>query len=144
MLGKKELSCGVIITDGDELLGCIPFGKRNALDIPKGHCEIHENPIECAIRETKEETGIIVDRSKLHEVGHFSYTESKDLEIFLLIIEELPDIKNLKCRSYFDFHGKPVPEMVGYKVVPYTKEGIKDFYDKLKPILEKVLEDFIL
>ena len=58
----KELSCGFIIIDPKELriLGVHPTGHGKVFDIPKGHIEKGETPLQCAIRELKEETGIIV------------------------------------------------------------------------------------
>ena len=56
---KKE-SAGIVITDGDVVLGC----KSYQWDLPKGEIEEGEEPIDAAIRETQEETGLIVKKEK--------------------------------------------------------------------------------
>ena len=54
---KKELSIGTIITDGQFILGCRPFGRKDqehCYDLPKGHWEEGETYLETAVREYKE------------------------------------------------------------------------------------------
>ena len=60
---EKELSVGTIITDGEYVLGCLPYGRMDAkgnYDLPKGHWEENEEIIDTAIRECQEETGYII------------------------------------------------------------------------------------
>ena len=66
----KTVSAGIIIINSkNQILGCKPFGKKdNRLDIPKGHIEDGETPYQAAIRETFEETGILIDESTVEEV----------------------------------------------------------------------------
>lgn len=56
---KTELSCGIIVFDGDKVL--IVKHKGGHTSFPKGHREKGENLRETAIREVKEETGIDAD-----------------------------------------------------------------------------------
>ena len=54
---KKELSIGTIITDGQSILGCRPYGrkdKEHSYDLPKGRREESETYIETAVRECKD------------------------------------------------------------------------------------------
>ena len=53
---KTELSCGIIVFDGDKVL--IVKHKGGHTSFPKGHKEKGENLRETAIREVKEDTGI--------------------------------------------------------------------------------------
>ena len=136
-----EISAGVIITDGESILGCVPFGKakkaENNLDIPKGHIEKGETPLEAALRECKEETGLVLNSSKLEDLGQFDYKPNKDLHIFLVKMP-MPEISSLKCTSYIEMYEKKVPEMVGYKIVS-IKDLSKFFFKDLVKILLGVL-----
>ena len=135
-------SAGVIITDGENILGCIPFGRgkkiENGLDIPKGHIEEGESPLDAAIRECREETGIVFNPSRLEDLGLFNYKPQKNLHVFLAKMP-MPEVSSLKCTSYMDMYGKKVPEMIGYKIVPLT-EISKFFFKDLVKILLGVLD----
>ena len=133
----KQISAGVIIINNEgKVLGCIPSGKEkmncNFCDIPKGRIEIGESPIEAAIRETFEETGIDLTNVKLTNLGQYPYLKNKDLHLFRCNLNV--DIQKLKCTSYFEFNGKQIPEIVNYIWV--DKEKIKDIYYKsLYPLI---------
>ena len=134
-------SAGVIITDGANILGCVPFGRtkksENNLDIPKGHIEEGESPLDAAVRECREETGIVLNPAKLEDLGLFNYKPQKNLHIFLTKMP-IPEISSLKCTSYVEMYGKKIPEMVGYKIVPLTDIS-KFFFKDLVKILLGVL-----
>jgi bis(5'-nucleosidyl)-tetraphosphatase len=54
-------SCGFILFRGDRLAPQKSFllmKHRDRYDLPKGHVEPGESDLECALRETTEETGI--------------------------------------------------------------------------------------
>jgi len=130
----KELSCGVIVTDGSKLLAIVPWGRKNSLSIPKGHVEPGEELVDCAIRELKEETSLIANPSKLLDLGRFEYTSYKDLHLFLWkrSLGDI-DISQLRCSSYFiSDTGKQVPEVIGFDIVSFDDPR---FYRSLKPIL---------
>ena len=57
----------LVFKDGAMLQTDLREGERptRILDIPGGHCDLGENPIDCAVRETFEETGIRVRNPKL-------------------------------------------------------------------------------
>lgn len=134
----KKISCGVIITDvkGDYLLGIVPWGKHNALDIPKGLMEPGEYPVTCALRELREETGLAIRASQLEDLGEFKYTPEKQLHLFLFRARSMPDIKTLRCVSMMSNpirpEAAPVPEVVGYDIVSFNDPR---FYKSLRPIL---------
>ncbi len=52
----------------------MPAG-RKVLALPKGHPLAHETPLQAAIREVKEETG--VDADPVEELGEISYTYAR-------------------------------------------------------------------
>ncbi len=141
---KKELSAGIIFTDGNSILGCRPFGRKDEkgnYDLPKGHVEPGENPAETAIRETEEETGFKVwEGANLVNLGHFKYIPTKDLHLFLLAMDAIPDPTTLKCKSTFNYRGVEVPEVLGYKLIPI--EELDWFFESLTPVVERALDVF--
>lgn len=130
----KDLSCGVIVTDGLRLLAIVPWGKRNSLDLPKGHLNPGEMPRDCAVRELEEETSLSIKPALLKDLGRFEYTSYKDLHLFLYRTSfENFDVTKLQCKSTFtNSFGKEVPEATAFQLVDYND---KRFYSSLKPIL---------
>lgn len=133
----KITSCGVIVHYDNYILGCVPFGQKNGLDIPKGQSEQIETGLQTAVRELYEETGIRASRRDLKDLGTFKYLPGKDLNLFSYKYNF--DISKCKCSSYFDYNGKSVPEIVGYKKVDFSE--IHFYYKSLQPILKKVIEE---
>jgi 8-oxo-dGTP pyrophosphatase MutT (NUDIX family) len=142
----KDLSVGVIITDYKYVLGCIAYpNKYNYCDIPKGRQEAGETYLETVLRETNEETGVLLDHKKIIDLGMFTYTYKKDLYLFLYKIDyKLIDypIERLKCTSYYvdEKTGKKKPEFIGFEFVPVEDILIK-FYKSLGPIIEHIIEE---
>jgi len=112
----KEISSGLIITNGVYFLGCKITG-QNIYDIPKGKIDENETPIEACIREVREETGLIVDEFDLIPLGLYKYTPKKDLYLHYLFMSKLPDIDNLTCLTTFTHPklGIEILEINGYK-----------------------------
>lgn len=106
---KNIVSCGIIFINNNKILLGHSTGNSH-WDIPKGQSEIGEGPLETAIRETKEETGIIVDDRKIKDLNRFQYTKKKDLHLFLSYQKII--LKDLICTSYFqDKFGNNHPEL---------------------------------
>jgi 8-oxo-dGTP pyrophosphatase MutT (NUDIX family) len=64
----RRNTAGVAISCGDTILLVHPTGaswRKSALGIPKGKIEDGEEPIDAAVRELREETGIIIRSSDL-------------------------------------------------------------------------------
>ncbi len=111
----KRLSCGVVIVnDEHELLLCHVTG-QNHWDLPKGGIDVGESPLQAAVRETREETGLRLASDELVDLGRFAYTHKKDLHLFATCTERF-DIATLRCESYFAerYSGKKLPEMDGF------------------------------
>jgi putative (di)nucleoside polyphosphate hydrolase len=97
-LASKRLSCGiVIVNDHCELLLCHVTG-QNHWDLPKGGIEIGESPVQAALRETREETGLHLDSAYLVELGRFAYTTKKDLHLFAALTSRF-SLALLRCES---------------------------------------------
>lgn len=134
-------SCGiVIINDNKQILGCIPTnkGKDTLIDIPKGHMEYGETPYECAIRETKEETGLDLSQIKLTDCGEFNYLPKKKLHLFKCKYN-IDDISKLKCTTYYfdEKKMKYFTEVCGYRWVNID-DIENNFYKNLSPILNEI------
>ena len=140
---EKELSIGTIITDGQFILGCRPFGrkdKEHSYDLPKGHWEEGETYIETAVRECKEETSFDLWPDHLVDLGRYEYIPTKDLYLFLVALDFMPGHSTLSCPSTFEKDGKQVPEVVAYKNIPITE--LNWFFRSMEPVIAAALENF--
>lgn len=111
----KRLSCGVVILNRDrEVLLCHVTG-QNHWDLPKGGIDAGETPVEAALRETREESGLRLQADALRDLGRFAYTNKKNLHLFACLMPRF-DLKELRCESrYVDrYSGRQLPEMDGF------------------------------
>jgi 8-oxo-dGTP pyrophosphatase MutT (NUDIX family) len=111
----KRLSCGVVILNpGLEVLLCHVTG-QNHWDLPKGGIDPGETPLEAALRETREESGLRLEPDALVDLGRFAYTNKKNLHLFACLMPRF-DLKELRCESrYLDrYSGRQLPEMDGF------------------------------
>jgi putative (di)nucleoside polyphosphate hydrolase len=119
----KELSAGVIITDNKNiLLGHTTWG--HGYDIPKGRQEAGETYLQTAMRELKEEFGMVEPEFRFQGLGLFEYIKKKDLYLFKLEFGNLHQeigLSILKCNSFFERGGKQIPEISGYKIVSLSE-----------------------
>jgi len=114
-LASKRLSCGIVIVNQQhELLLCHVTGGGH-WDLPKGGIDTGETPIDAALRETREETALVLAADELIELGRFVYSERKDLHLFATRLPRF-DVARLWCESHFSEHwtGKRLPEMDAY------------------------------
>ena len=120
----KRLSCGVVILNpGRELLLCHVTG-QNHWDLPKGGIDPGETPLEAAVRETREESGVKLDPDALLDLGRFHYTNGKNLHLFATCMPRF-DLKDLRCETrYLDrWSGRQLPEMDGYGWFGFERIG---------------------
>ena len=111
----QRLSCGVVILSPErELLLCHVTG-QNHWDLPKGGIDAGETPLEAALRETFEETGLRLQAQTLVELGRIKYTAKKNLHLFATRMPRI-NVSQFRCEShYLDHHtGRRLPEMDGY------------------------------
>ncbi len=117
----RRTSCGVLVSDGPHvLLGHAP---RSPLwDIPKGGAEPGEPFEDAAMRELREETGLVVPRPALRPLGVHGYLRGKDLALFAWPVERMPDPAGLRCTTYFRLPGGGrIPEFDRFAVLPWEE-----------------------
>ncbi|MFW6281459.1 MAG: NUDIX hydrolase [bacterium] len=78
---KLELSAGLVIIQDNKILLVHPTNSSwyGTFSIPKGHVEKNEDILDAAIRETKEETGIEINKKDIYskEDNFIDYTDKK-------------------------------------------------------------------
>ncbi len=112
---RRRLSCGIVVLlESRELLLCHVTGQRH-WDLPKGGIHAGETPIEAALRETHEETGLALGADALLDIGRHIYTAKKDLHLFACLSLRI-DPRELHCASCFveRISGRARPEMDGF------------------------------
>ncbi|MFT0733562.1 NUDIX domain-containing protein [Ralstonia wenshanensis] len=112
------LSCGLVLLneDGDVLLAHAT--ETHHWDIPKGAPDPGENDRDAALRETREETGLVLDSHALIELGRFPYRRDKELHLFATRLRRAEvALDTLTCTSMFNsYHtGRLIPEMDAYR-----------------------------
>ena len=111
---SKTVSAGVVLfNERRELLLCHATETRH-WDIPKGMGDPGESARDAALRETREETGLILDPSRLTDVGQFDDRSDKALHLFgLRTAAGEVDPSTCVCTSFFPSRrsGRSIPEM---------------------------------
>ncbi len=133
----KEISCGVLIFNSDNLLLLGHVTGQKHYDIPKGLWESGEDFIDTAIRETSEETGLLLSKEELIDLGAFKYNSKKDLQLFQVNNYNI-DLSKLVCTSTFEhfYTKKTLPEVDGF--ILCSKE---DAVNLVAKSMSKVLQD---
>lgn len=110
-MATKLLSCGILVRSPKGwLLAHATMTPR--WDIPKGKIEEGETPIEAALRETIEETGIDLSdkRELMRDMGRHAYIPKKDLHLFVLDVDEAFDLTDCKCSTVVEGKRGTYPE----------------------------------
>ena len=148
---EKKIATRILIHDPvkNTILAVHPSGRKwktkdgdvatGVFSIPGGEIDEGEDKEECIIRETEEETGLKIDKSKLEYLGFYKYIEYKDLEIFYYKKEDI-ELSKLKCKSTFEANGRQIPEVNGFINLVYPEEKRFLFFS-LQKVLEKVEQD---
>ena len=107
-----QTSYGVFVQNskGQWLLGHVTGNKQ--WDIFKGLPEAGETPIETALRELKEETGLVLPKDTLVDTGIHSYLPKKSLGVFMACVDNI-ELSSLQCTSMFTNNrtGQEQPEL---------------------------------
>ena len=144
----KQISAGFIIFDRDTgaILATHPTGRplgkplhgggyEMSYDIPKGHIEEGETPIQAATRELREETGFAIPEGvEIYEIGKVPYQTNKALWLFSAVVPNMQEeIHNDKgCR-----HWAP-PLSIGLNLTVSSFKPLRFNIVIFKPSLSKV------
>ena len=140
----KKITAAVVMIDNDgNILGCHGTGKPKnyGFDFPKGEVEDGERDIDAAIRELYEETGYVLSRDNLIDIGVYPHNKKKDIHLFLCKMNELPRPTGLKCNSFFEINGKQIPEVDFYEII--SRENRNKFNMVLQNKFEIIDEKFV-
>lgn len=115
--------------------------KTNYWSLLKGQHEEHENIVDTAIREFKEESTIDLSKykDKLIDLGEVVQSKVKNVHAFALRLEHISDIDPRKCKSNMA-DNCPWPEIDKYcwmnyeNLIQKTHKTHKVFYDKILEI----------
>jgi 8-oxo-dGTP pyrophosphatase MutT (NUDIX family) len=123
--GDIRTRAGIVITNGQYLLVEQPTNmiqKGWKLDLPKGHLQEGETPLQGAIREVYEETNIRFEPWKLTRPIQTT-CDGDPLFLFYAKIDQLIPVNLLSCASTFvDEDGIRKPEVEAYYWLnPYTQ-----------------------
>ena len=118
---KQEYSYGAVVyqKNGNQVLILLERMVQGHVSLPKGHIEEGETPIECAIREIKEETNLDVDidTSFSHTISYKPGNNiQKDVTFFLATPKSqilLPQLKEVCSLEWVD--SKKAVSMLTFK-----------------------------
>ena len=108
------LTCGLIIRSPSGWLLAHRTGSA-WWDLPKGKQDPGEDPLQTALRECFEETGLDLSsyRLRCQDLGCALYNPArqKSLQLYLLDLPVPPSLQEFRCSSFVLRAGHPVPEM---------------------------------
>ena len=115
------VSCGTLVVNPlGQLLLCHVTDTAK-WDIPKGMLDPGEATLDAAMRELREEAGVVFAASRFEDLGGFAYRRDKRLHLYRVSLDEeddtLADLSQLVCTSFFahPVTGKPTPETDGFR-----------------------------
>ncbi len=112
------LSCGLVLLNEDAEVLLAHATETRHWDIPKGAVEPGEDHRDTALRETREETGLLLDSHTLIELGRVPFRRDKELHLFATRLRRADVALNaLTCTSMFNSYrtGRLIPEMDAYR-----------------------------
>lgn len=112
------LSCGTLIVNRRRELLLCHVTNTAKWDIPKGLLDAGETPLAAAMRELREEAGLVFEETLFQDIGFFPYRKDKDLHLYRLQAPDgFDDLSGLHCTSFFPHEstGAPTPEVDGYR-----------------------------
>jgi len=122
-MAERVLSCALFIESPAGVLLAHATGTPR-WDLPKGRREAGEAPIDAALRECLEETGLDFRacRTKLQDRGQHPYLREKDLHLFCLRIDRALNLSGCCCTTRTTrADGREVWETDAYEWVPREK-----------------------
>jgi 8-oxo-dGTP pyrophosphatase MutT (NUDIX family) len=119
----KTTAHGVLIlAPSAELLLCHATGTRH-WDIPKGAADDGESSVAAAVREVREESGLVLEARALQPVGHYAYRPEKDLVLYAALSERIDAGRCVCASTFIDRFGRVRPEMDAFRWTPFADVG---------------------
>ena len=118
MSAPLPVSCGTLVLNSMGQLLLCHVTNTARWDIPKGMLDPGEQTLEAAMRELREEAGVVFAADRFEDLGGFAYRRDKRLHLYLVRAgAELGDLSTLACTSFFPHPatGRPTPEADGYR-----------------------------
>lgn len=137
-----KIACGLVLTNGVEFLICHSTESTH-WDLPKGINIPGESMLSTCIREVKEETGLDLKNHSdaIIDLGEHSYIQGKNLHLFLLMVDKLPNEKHMKCSTYFSGPYKTGKlEVDDYKYITWEEIPIYMCYSMNRVLYETLLK----
>ena len=113
---EKVISCGVLVKCQDRYILGHASG-QNHFDIFKGRMDKGETYVQTAIRECREESGLIFYEDELKLLGLFDYTKNKNIVIYITKVNDF-EFSRLQCTTFLE-SGKP--EMDFYATMDFDE-----------------------
>lgn len=137
----KQLSCALLVESPSGWLVAHATG-TSRWDLPKGRREEGETPVQAALRECLEETGLDFSAyvEQLEDFGQHRYLPKKDLHLFRLRLPEALDLSGCTCTTKcIRGDGREVYETDAYAWVKAT-----DLHQRVGKSLVAYLQDLNL
>lgn len=100
---ETKLSCGLLVLNET---GALLIGHSSGSwlwDLPKGLLDEGEDALTCALREAREEFGLVFAPERLTDLGRHAYYPSKDLHLFAVqTTTRETRLDALRCTSFFE------------------------------------------
>jgi 8-oxo-dGTP pyrophosphatase MutT (NUDIX family) len=116
---SKVLSCGLLVQSPDGWF--LAHATRTPRwDLPKGRIEPDETPLEAALREALEETGLDLAHlsDRIEDRGRHGYIPKKDLHLFFVEVPEAFDLSTCHCTTHVENENGSYPETDRWEWVP--------------------------
>ncbi len=125
----------VIRTDGVPSTVLLYRAKQQDWTFPKGHIEPKETPEEAAVREIKEETGLIAEA--FLELPLFEYLHNNGqmvaIHMYLMKCKNEKDLKEEHDGDRLEWI--PITEVIK----TLTHDNLKNYFAKIQPIIERFI-----
>ncbi|MES2148393.1 MAG: NUDIX hydrolase [Pseudomonadota bacterium] len=115
---ELPVSCGTLVVNREGQLLLCHVTDTAHWDIPKGMQDAGETTLEAAMRELREEAGVVFEAGRFEDLGQFDYRRDKRLHLYRVQAgDDLGALEQLACTSFYAHHvtGAPTPEADGYR-----------------------------
>jgi 8-oxo-dGTP pyrophosphatase MutT (NUDIX family) len=135
---SKSLSCGVVLVNESRQILMIHATNQHHWDIPKGTKNQDEREVDAALRELREETGVILDERDLTDLSWHIYNNYKDLWVFIGV---MPNVKtsDLHCTSHYTYNNCEIPEADEFAMI-HLEDIDKYCCNSLSRVMENSLK----